>query len=215
MTLDAKGVLCQNSIWVSISKWFFAINIPLSDANLTFYPHFIALSESKALAQSLFEQLDWRQDQIYMYGRQIDIPRLQAWYGDPGTDYQYSNLALTPNPWTEQLKSLKQAVSEKSQSSFNSVLANCYRDHQDSVSWHSDDEPELGSSPVIASLSLGAERYFHMRHKYSGEKFKLKLPSGSLLIMKDKTQEFWQHAVLKSRQISPARINLTFRKILK
>ncbi|GHF85528.1 alpha-ketoglutarate-dependent dioxygenase AlkB family protein [Thalassotalea marina] len=215
MTLDARAVLCQNSAQVSISIWVFVINIPLPDASLVFYPNFIAFAESKVLANTLYEKIQWRQDQLYMYGRLIDIPRLQAWYGDAGTDYQYSNLKLNPQPWNDELLALRHVISEKSQASFNSVLANCYRDHHDSVGWHSDDEPELGPEPVIASLSLGAERYFHMKHKQSGEKFKLKLPSGSLLIMKGKTQSFWQHAVLKSRQMAPYRINLTFRKILK
>lgn len=207
--------MCQNSPAVSISLWIFVINVSLPDADVSFYPNFIELSESKILAQKLREQLIWRQDKIYMYGRYLDIPRLQAWYGDQGTDYQYSNLTLNPLPWTQDLAMLKVKVSEKCQTAFNSVLANCYRDHQDSVSWHSDDEPELGSEPVIASLSLGAERYFHMKHKLTRDTFKLKLPSGSLLIMKGKTQLCWQHGILKSRQISRFRINLTFRKILK
>ncbi len=173
------------------------------------------MAKSKALALLLFEQLDWRQDEITMYGRKVTIPRLQAWYGDQGTDYTYSKLTMKPLMWTDELNYLKQQLHLKTGVAFNSVLANCYRNHRDSVSWHSDNEPELGNEPVIASISLGAERYFHLKHKYKSLSHKLKLPSGSLLIMKGKTQENWQHAVLKSRIESPMRVNLTFRKIIK
>lgn len=191
------------------------INIPLQDASLQFFPYFIPLNDSLLLAKALYQDLAWRQDQIQMYGKMLNIPRLQAWYGDPGTEYSYSNLAMSPLPWTEQLQKLRIQVEAKAQHHFNSVLANCYRDNQDSVSWHSDDEPELGQAPVIASLSLGAERFFHMKHKQTGELFKLKLPSGSLLIMKEYTQNYWLHAVPKTRQVCGRRINLTFRKIVK
>lgn len=150
-----------------------------------------------------------------MYGKLMKIPRLQAWYGDSGTDYSYSNLTLSPKAWTEELTRLKVLLENKYELKFNSVLANCYRDQNDSVGWHSDDEVELGDKPVIASLSFGGERVFHLRHKYNEQRFKLKLASGSLLIMKGKTQEFWQHAVLKSRVQAPKRINLTFRLIQK
>ena len=121
---------------------------------------------------------------------------------------------MEPRPWTQSLAALKDKLTHVCHEPFNSVLANCYRDHNDSVGWHSDDEPELGTEPVIASLSFGAERYFHLKHKQKKVSEKILLPSGSLLIMRGKTQANWQHAVLKSRIESPERINLTFRKIL-
>ncbi|WP_368482958.1 alpha-ketoglutarate-dependent dioxygenase AlkB [Thalassotalea sp. PP2-459] len=189
--------------------------MPLTDADVTFLPNFIALSESKVLAQQLYADIPWRHDELMMYGKPVKVPRLQAWYGDQGTDYTYSQLTMAPLPWTNQLLTLKQQISEATNAEFNSVLVNCYRNHQDSVSWHSDDEPELGEMPVIASLSLGAERFFHLKHKFKPLSHKFKLPSGSLLIMKGNTQKYWQHAVLKSRIYAPMRINLTFRKIIK
>lgn len=149
-----------------------------------------------------------------MYGKVLPIPRLQAWYGDEGTDYSYSNMTLFPRPWSPVLLNLKQQVEAFCQSSFNAVLANCYRDHYDSVSWHSDDEVELGKQPVIASLSFGCQREFHFKHKHSGETFKLPLQSGSLLVMSGETQKNWQHAIPKTRIEKLKRINLTFRKIL-
>lgn len=160
------------------------------------------------------KELDWRQDEISLYGKQILIPRLQAWYGDKESFYQYSGLSLTPTPWTERLLILKKKVENNLECSFNSMLANLYRDQKDSVSWHSDDEQELGLRPTIASLSFGAERVFQLKHKKTGERFKLPLQSGSLLIMAGDTQRYWQHAVLKQQRHIGPRINLTFRKII-
>ena len=165
------------------------------------------------LAKQLYQEIAWRQDKIAMYGKLLDIPRLQAWYGDKGASYTYSKMTLQPLSWTPTLLSLKQQINEFCQHNFNAMLANCYRDHKDSVSWHSDDEPELGEQPVIASLSLGAERDFHFKKKDGGESVKLPLQSGSLLVMSGATQQNWQHAIHKTRIEKPMRINLTFRNI--
>ncbi len=148
-----------------------------------------------------------------MYGKYVKVPRLQAWYADAGQSYSYSKLALDAMPLTERLQTLNNRLRIFCQHGFNSVLANCYRDQNDSVAWHSDDEPELGVEPTIASLSFGAERMFHLKHKVTGEKYKIPLQSGSLLVMSGQTQHCWQHAVLKNRRQMPMRINLTFRKI--
>ncbi len=148
-----------------------------------------------------------------MYGKLVDIPRLQAWYGDENTAYTYSNLTMQPLPWIPLLQSLKEQVSEFCQHNFNAVLANCYRDHQDSVSWHSDNELALGEFPLIASLSLGCQRMFHFKNKLNGETVKFPLQSGSLLVMSGNTQENWLHAIPKTRIEKTKRINLTFRHI--
>lgn len=186
----------------------------MPDASIQYYPNFIPYGDSLNLAEALYQTLEWRQDKIAMYGKEIDIPRLQAWYGDDSMDYSYSGIFLKANCWVSLLAELKQRIESFTQSNFNSVLANCYRDQHDSVGWHSDDEPELGVDPVIASLSFGVTRTFHLKHKVTGEKFKLPLQSGSLLLMSGKTQQYWQHALLKSKQQMPKRINLTFRKII-
>lgn len=152
---------------------------------------------------------------MLMFGRAIDIPRLQAWYADPGLSYRYSKMTLTPTPWFPVLAELRNKVNAFCQTKFNAVLVNCYRDHKDSVGWHCDDEIELGENPLIASLSFGATRDFHLKHKNGGESVKLSLQSGSLLVMGDKSQEYYQHALPKSRIEKTMRINLTFRQIKK
>jgi len=189
------------------------IDIKLADASLQYYPNFIDYGKSLKQLEDLYAELDWQQESLFMYGKKVSIPRLQAWYGDDSMDYTYTNLTLTAKPWTPIVFDLKQKVETLCQHKFNSVLANCYRDQQDSVSWHSDDEPELGKEPVIASLSFGAKRTFHLKHKVTGEKFNLPLQSGSLLVMSGRIQSHWQHAVLKSRLQMAMRINLTFRQI--
>jgi len=111
------------------------------------------------------------------------------------------------------LRDLKQSVEQRVLHSFNAVLVNCYRDQNDTVGWHSDDEAELGQRPVIASLSFGEERNFQLKHKFTGEKITLPLKSGSLLVMGGETQAYWQHSLPRTKKPKLARINLTFRSI--
>ena len=155
-------------------------------------------------------------EEVVVFGRRVIQPRLTAWYGDPGCAYAYSGIRLEPSPWSATLRDLKARIEAATAEAFNSVLLNYYRDERDSVGFHSDDEPELGPRPVIASLSLGAERVFVMRHK-SDRKLppvRLTLASGSLLLMKGDTQRHWQHGVPKEARPCGARVNLTFRRIL-
>lgn len=160
----------------------------------------------------LEQQIAWRQDLLSIGGRQIPIPRLQAWYGDAGASYSYSGLKMQPLPWTPLLGAIKQKVEALSGESFNAVLLNRYRDGGDSVGWHSDDEPELGVNPVIASLSLGATRLFRMQHKSKKQGvYKVALEQGSLLLMRGVTQHYWRHQLPKTRRAVGQRINLTFR----
>ncbi|GLX79609.1 alkylated DNA repair protein [Thalassotalea insulae] len=180
---------------------------------MQYYPNFIPYSESLVLARQLFTELSWREDQLLMFGKYVNVPRLQAWYAKDAQSYSYSKLALAALPLTPGLTKLNNQLRTFCQHGFNSVLANCYRDHNDSVAWHSDDEPELGPEPMIASLSFGAERVFHLKHKATGEKCKIPLQSGSLLVMAGQTQHQWQHAILKTKRQTAMRINLTFRKI--
>jgi alkylated DNA repair dioxygenase AlkB len=173
-----------------------------------------ALSPESAgrVFDQLRHEVNWQQDQLRIAGRCIPIPRLQSWYGDAGALYGYSGLSLKSNGWTPTLLELRELVEHWSCVAFNSVLLNLYRDGQDSVGWHSDDEPELGRQPVIASLSLGASRYFSMRRKRSGEgRIKIQLDSGSLLVMSGALQHCWQHQVAKTSVDVGERINLTFR----
>ncbi len=191
-------------------------SIEIDDGELTLIHDWLSTDQSHSLFKTFTQELSWEQSQIQIYGRRLAIPRLNAWYGDPGCDYSYSGYRLPLNAWHGGLDSLRQRLQQELGLSMNSVLANLYRDGQDGVGWHADDEPELGSSPTIASVSLGQERYFHLRHRQggSGETLKLLLPAGSLLIMAGTMQSFWQHCLPKSKKITQPRINLTFRRIM-
>jgi len=159
--------------------------------------------------------VDWRQHLIRIRGREVASPRLSAWYGDPDAHYSYSGLSLEPRPWLPVILELKTRVEAVCSVPFNSVLLNLYRDGADSMGWHSDDEPELGERPVIASLSLGATRRFRLRHRRRKElePVAIDLEDGSLLIMGGDTQRFWKHQVPKSKRVTEPRLNLTFRNI--
>lgn len=191
------------------------IQLDMVDADVSYYPSFLASDQALDYFNILLKSLAWRQENIQLYGKLFKVPRLQAWYGDINANYRYSNLTMQANRWTDSLHALKALCEQKSAESYNSVLANLYRDGQDSMGMHSDDEPELGPQPCIASLSLGQQRTLVFSHKRSKQKIRLPLASGSLLIMRGKTQLYWQHGIAKTKKELHARINLTFRTILK
>jgi len=174
---------------------------------------FFSKSESNDLFVRLRENIKWKQESMNMYGKQLNFPRLTAWYGDSDKPYSFSGIKLQPNPWTDDLLLIKEKVEAKTNKLFNSVLLNQYRDGNDSISWHTDAEPELGKNPVIASVTFGATRKFQLRHKETKEKIELDLVNGSLLVMQGELQHFWQHQIPKSTTIKNGRINLTFRSI--
>jgi alkylated DNA repair dioxygenase AlkB len=191
-----------------------SVPLQLPDADIVFYPSLLDEQESDRLFTQLTDAIDWRQDWITIYGRSMPQPRLTAWYGDPGKSYTYSGITMHPSPWTGTLLDLKAKAEAVSGVVFNSVLLNLYRDGNDSMGWHSDDEPELGQNPVIGSLSLGGTRRFMLRHRTEkGLKHQLELTSGSFLLMQGTTQHYWQHQIPKTKRPVPARINLTFRVI--
>lgn len=185
--------------------------IELTDGELWLQPQFYSPIECQRLFEQL-EQLDWQQQAIRMFGKSVLQPRQQFWCGDK--PYTYSGLTLPVAPWPSCLAAIKSQIEQVSGHTFNSVLGNLYRNGQDHMGWHSDDEPELGSNPVIASLSLGQTRRFLLRHKRSGEKFELPLADGCLLIMAGSTQHHWLHQIAKTQRPCTARINLTFRNII-
>lgn len=188
---------------------------PYDKGQLWWNPGFIPAAECQQLLQRLQQEIAWRQDQITLFGRPVAIPRLQAWLGDPGSNYRYSGLSLEPVPWTPTCWALKQRIETALHTGFNSVLVNLYRNGNDSVGWHADAEPELGQNPVIASLSLGAERRFCVCHrKDKARQLELRLPTGSLLLMAGALQHHWLHALPKTRQPCGPRINLSFRQIV-
>lgn len=190
------------------------MKVLLPDADIEYIEGLYSVEEATELFTVLQQSLDWRHDDIRMFGKIMKVPRLQAWYSDNELTYRYSNMTLASKPWTATLATLKERISDYCQHDFNAVLANLYRDQHDSVSWHSDDEAELGNMPIIASLSLGAARDFQLKHIDNKEKLTLSLSTGSLLIMRGDTQRYWQHCVPKRAKEIEARINLTFRRII-
>lgn len=191
-------------------------SIPLIDGKLDFAEHFYSLAQTDALFAQLLNDTPWRQDNIQVWGKTHLQPRLTAWHGEPDTAYSYSGIQLTPNAWNPTLIKIKNDISAATGHPFNSVLLNLYRDQRDSMGWHSDDEPELGQNPVIASLSLGATRTFKLKHKTRTEQkiLNLDLQHGSLLIMAGSTQHHWLHSISKQTRTIAPRINLTFRQII-
>ena len=188
--------------------------IRLADAELTLFRQVWSREEAAALFARLSAEIEWEQHELQMFGRRVRAPRLSAWYGDRGADYSYSGVRLSARDWLAPLRAIKNTVEELGNSAFNSVLLNCYRQGSDSMGWHSDDEPELGSDPVIASVSFGAERVFRLRHRGErGLTHRLTLPDASVLLMTGSTQRCWQHSLPKTRSDCGRRINLTFRAV--
>ena len=160
------------------------------------------------------KEIEWKQDFIEMYGKLHPLPRLTAWYGDKNKSYTYSGISMTSLPWTKELLNVRRKLEEFSKQKF-SVVLNYYRSGNDSVSWHSDDEEELGEFPIIGSLSFGDLRRFRLRNKQNKKlTHTYDLGNGSLLIMKGATQKLWEHEVPKTKKKVSGRINLTFRYIV-
>ncbi len=166
------------------------------------------------LLRELIAATPWKAEEIVIWGKRHLQPRLTAWYGDPGRSYTYSGISMEPLPWTTRLTQLRQFVERTCDESFNSVLLNLYRNERDSMGLHSDDEPELGPRPVIASLSLGEARVLVFKHKRLAlPTVSIPLESGCLLLMKGDTQRYWKHGIAKSTRQLGTRVNLTFRQI--
>ena len=189
-------------------------DIPIQDGKLRLYPHLFLPEEREQFFRQLKADVNWQQEKIKLYGRKIPLPRLTAWFGDEGKTYMYSGITVEPEPWSLTLLEIKSRIEEVSNVKFNSVLLNYYRNERDGVSWHSDDEPELGINPIIGSVSFGDARTFQLKHKTNKSlKISRDLPDGSYLEMAGSTQHHWLHQIPKrTRKIGP-RINLTFRTI--
>jgi alkylated DNA repair dioxygenase AlkB len=190
------------------------VKVLLPDADIDYIEDFFSVDKATEFFGKLEKSVAWRHDDIRMFGKTVKVPRLQAWYSDDNLSYRYSNMTLASKPLTSTLALLRKYVNEYCQYEFNAVLANLYRNQNDSVGWHSDNEAELGTTPMIASLSFGAMREFQLKHIENKEKITLNLAPGSLLIMSGVTQSYWQHCIPKrAKEIAP-RINLTFRRIM-
>jgi alkylated DNA repair dioxygenase AlkB len=189
-------------------------------ADVALLPQWLPAEEAEATFTALYAAIPWETHRLRLFGREVDAPRLSCWIGDPHTSYVYSGTRFEPHPWPSLLANLRERLQRVCGARFNSVLANLYRDGRDSMGWHSDDEPELGDQPLIASLSLGAERRFRLRRRLPrtvksspADTVNLLLPPGSVLRMAGATQRLYRHDLPKTRRAVASRINLTFRWI--
>lgn len=171
-------------------------------------------TKAQGTFERLYEEVPWKNDTAFIYGKHIVTQRKVAWFGDTDFDYTYSNTSRTALPWTPLLQEIREFVEETCGFEYNSVLLNLYENGSEGMGWHSDDEKGLGVEPNIASLSFGATRRFDLRHKTSGETIKLPLQSGSLLVMSKQSQSCWRHQIPKQLRVTAPRINLTFRNYL-
>jgi alkylated DNA repair dioxygenase AlkB len=189
-------------------------NILPKEGEVFLFKNYFPKVEADDLFNELKDNCAWQQETIRMYDKMLNIPRLTAWYGDPERKYSYSGIEMSPHPWTDVLLGMKNRIENEFSVKFNSVLLNYYRTGNDSVAWHSDDEPELGVNPTIGSVSLGAMRAFRLRNIADRSLVeRVELGNGSFLLMKGETQHKWQHEIPKSKKNVGGRINLTFRYI--
>ncbi|WP_194850864.1 alpha-ketoglutarate-dependent dioxygenase AlkB family protein [Nonlabens antarcticus] len=191
------------------------INLGFPDADVQYDGGFYAFAKAEQLFSTLQQEIPWRQNEITVFGKTYNEPRLTQLYGDDQMEYSYSGIAFKALEWSPAMKSIKEDVEKATGYRFNICLANFYRDGSDSNGWHADNEKELGRNPVIASISLGQERFFHLRHNKNKEwRYKFPLQNGSLLLMAGETQHTYKHQVAKTKHQIHPRINLTFRKVI-
>ena len=189
--------------------------IDMPDAEVLLFPSLFSECEANRLFEILRREIVWQQEEITLYGRVNKLPRLTAWYGDPDTTYRYSGITVESTPWIPALLEIRERIEAVSSARFNSVLLNLYRDGSDSMSWHADDEKELGRNPAIGSVSFGQGRVLQMKHKSDkARRLDIPLANGSYLLMQGQVQHHWLHQVAKSRRQMGERINLTYRRIL-
>ena len=185
-----------------------------SDLNISYFPNFLSKVKSDVLYKKLHSDIPWQKYKIKIFGKTYNQPRLTSFHSIGNKNYDYSQIGIKNNLMTKDLKYLLNQIHEKTDYRFNSVLLNLYRDGMDSNGWHSDNEPELGNDPKIASITLGGERFFHIKHKKIKDlRYKILLKHGSLLLMGKKSQTEWVHQIPKTKKKIKPRINLTYRYI--
>lgn len=191
----------------------FEQNLLPFDGQMNFKANFLSQEESQLYFKELLAITPWQSDVVHLFGKEYTSKRKIALYGDPNTSYTYSQVKKTPLEWTPTLLSIKSKIEQFCGARFNSCLLNLYHNGQEGMSWHSDNEKELGTHPAIASISLGAPRKFAWKHKKSKARYDKLLPSGSLIYMHGSMQEHWLHSIPKTKKVNEPRINLSFRQI--
>ena len=186
-------------------------NILPCDGEAYYFGSIFSPQESDLYLQHLLNNIEWKNDEVNIYGKHIITRRKVAWYGDNNFPYRYSNITRNALNWTKELLALKAIIEIHTNITYNSCLLNLYHDGEDAMSWHCDDEVSLGENTNIASLSFGAVRKFSLKHKTSKQTVSLLLATGALLVMKGSTQSYWLHCLPKMKNVTSPRINLTFR----
>ena len=189
-------------------------NLLVRDGEMYYIDRFLTKEECAFYYELLFKNTSWKSDHIQLFGKEYVTKRKTAFYGDPGLTYTYSGKEKVALPWSNTLQSLKHKLEKVSGFQFNSCLLNLYHNGDEGMSWHSDNEKELGKKPVIASISLGEARKFSWKHKTIKDRYDLHLAEGSLLIMQGTMQEHWLHCIPKTSKVKDSRINLSFRQIV-
>lgn len=203
------------SMTQNASKHQQPINLLSKQGEVYLFDSFFTQKEADDFMQKLQSTIQWKQEPIKIFGKLVMQPRLTAWYGDVDKSYTYSGITMKPINWTKELLEIKKRIETVSNVRFTSALLNLYRDGQDSMGWHRDNEKELGENPTIGSVSFGESRIFKMRDYVSKETVtNIELTHGSYLLMQGETQHFWEHQIPKTTKKLKARINITFRKLL-
>ena len=186
----------------------------LPNADINYYKDVFSEAQGWHYYHELMMDTPWQDDDITVFGKTYKQPRRTALYANNSHPYSYSNITMQPHQFTRTLLQIKEKVEEITKTAYTTCLLNLYRDGQDSNGWHADNEKELGQNPNIASVSFGANRIFHLKHRFQKDlKQKILLEHGSLLLMKGQTQHYWLHQLPKTKKIIGPRINLTFRTI--
>jgi alkylated DNA repair dioxygenase AlkB len=185
-----------------------------TDGSAVLIPGFLTPEASDAILQELLTTEPWESQSLHMYGKMVSEPRLSTWHAEPHVTYTYSGALRTPIPWTPTLLALREACEQQTAHTFNGLLVNQYRNGNDHLGWHADNELSNGPEPLIASLSFGAERRFDLRHRETNQIVSTQLPHGSLLVMSGLSQKCWLHRVAKEPHVRQPRVNLTFRHLV-
>lgn len=188
------------------------MNLIPFDGELYYYPNFLNLTEADYYFDAFLNRINWEHDELMMFGKKITTKREVAWYAEQEITYKYSGSIKKAKLFNEDLLKLRNKISDFSDEIFNACLLNLYHTGEEGMGWHSDDEPEIEKNSCIASISLGASRYFDFKHKLTGEKVRILLEHGSLLLMKSVIQSHWLHSIPISKKVKSNRISLTFRK---
>jgi len=214
VTLWPAIIPSASNYYLAVQQSFpFGGELLSGDGSALLVPEFLSEERADAAFAELLSTNSWEQQNLLMYGKIVEEPRLSTWHSE-GQSYTYSGRTRHPQPWTPLLRNIREHCEEQTGHTFNGVLVNYYRDGNDHLGWHSDDELINGSEPLIASISLGAERRFDMRHRVTGEVVSTPLGHGSLLVMSGLSQKCWEHRIPKIPHLGDPRVNLTFRRLI-